>query len=154
MRTIGTNLAVRTLLLILMPSVALLADAPSASARPTEGGFERAYFLEMHEGDLQAAAELYRTVIADPSTPKKLVQEARHRRQRCLEDLRSEDLAVLMPPETIAYVELRRPGRHVENLATMLGLVGDPLSNLRPGKRPPGISIPDTPGLVIPAEVT
>lgn len=148
MRTIGTNLAVRALLFILMPSVALQADAPAAA-----GGFERAYFLEMHEGDLQAAAELYRTVIADPSTPKKLVQEARHRRQRCLEDLRSEDLAVLMPPETIAYVELRRPGRHVENLATMLGLVGDPLSNLRPGKRPPGIPIPDSPGLVVPTEV-
>lgn len=153
MRTIGTNLAFRALLFILMPSVALQADAPAASAGQTASGFERAYFLETHEGDLQAAAELYRTVIADPSTPKKLVQEARHRRQRCLEDLRSEDLAVLMPPETIAYVELRRPGRHVENLATMLGLVGDPLSNLRPGKRPPGIPIPGSPGLVVPAEV-
>ncbi|GAF82333.1 unnamed protein product, partial [marine sediment metagenome] len=38
-----------------------LARAESKAQRQ----FERAYFLETHEGDLQAAADLYETVAAD-----------------------------------------------------------------------------------------
>jgi hypothetical protein len=148
MRKIKTRLTVVALLVVLVPCAALQADAPQAQRQ-----FERAYFLETHEGDLQAAAEAYSAVADDRSAPAALAAEAKKRRQSCIEDLRSEDLAVLMPPETIAYVEIRRPGRHFENLATMLGLVGDPLANLTAGKRAAGIPIPDAPGIEVPGEV-
>ena len=124
------------------------ADAASDKAQQQ---FERAYFLETHEGDLQQAADLYEVVAQDRHGSQELAAEAQQRRQCCLEDLRSQDLASLMPADAIGYVEVRQPGQHIENLAEMLGLTGDPLSNLT-GDRP-SIPIPDAPGMVVPAEV-
>jgi len=132
---------------LLFPAAAVLADAGTVQQQ-----FERAYFLETHDGDAQAAAELYETVAKDRSAPPALIDEARNRAARCREDSRSQDLAVLMPQDTIAYVEVRRPGQHLANLAGLLGLVGDPLANVRAG-REAGIPIPDAPGLAIPAEI-
>jgi len=134
---------------MLLAPTAAWADSEKAQTR-----FERAYFLETHQGDLAGAAELYGAVAQSRGAPQALVAEAKQRRQSCLEDLRSADLAALMPAESIAFVELREPGRHVENLAGMLGLLGDPLANLtRPAGKGGGIPIPDAPGLVVPPEI-
>ena len=145
MRSIRVYVTIVALAGLLLP--AGLARAESKAQRQ----FERAYFLETHEGDLQAAADLYETVTADRKAAKALRSEAQTRRQCCLEDLGSRDLARLMPPEVVGFVELRQPGRHFENLAEMLGLIGDPLSNLTGGGQ--RIPIPDAPGIAIPAEV-
>ena len=124
-----------------------LARADSKAQRQ----FERAYFLETHEGDLQAAADLYQAVTNDRKASKALRSEAETRRQCCLEDLGSRDLAQLMPPNVVGFVEFRQPGQHFENLADMLGLIGDPLGNLTNGGQ--RIPIPDAPGIAVPAEV-
>lgn len=125
-----------------------------AETRDAQRQFERAYFLETHEGDLQAAADLYASVAKSRGVPKEMAAEARLRRGSCLEDIRSADLAALMPADTVAFVEVRQPGRHLENLLSMLGLVGDPLSNLTSGETAArAMPIPDAPGLVLPPKV-
>lgn len=140
-----------TLVLILasvnvaVPAAAELADSPAQRA------FERAYFLESYEGDLESAAEVYATVADSRRVPEDLRAAARTRQQSCEEDIRSRDLASLMPPDTVVYAELHGPGEHLENLAEMLGLTGDPLQALsRDVNRMP---IPDTPGLVLPERI-
>jgi hypothetical protein len=129
----------------------LLAAGPAQAESKAQRQFEQAYFLETHEGDLQAAAELYQAVAGDRQASDALRSEAKTRRECCLEDLASRDLAKLMPPQVVAFVELRQPGKHLENLADMLGLIGDPLSNITSGGQ--RIPIPEAPGIAIPAEV-
>ncbi|MCP4247896.1 MAG: hypothetical protein GY778_12680 [bacterium] len=148
MRSFRTALCLTTLVIIGTVAGPVLADSIQAQQQ-----FERAYFLEKHDGDSKAAAELYGAVAADRRAPKALAAAARRRQASCLEDARSTDLAALMPAETMAFVEIRQPGQHLTNLADMLGLIGDPLSNLTPGKAASAIPIPDAPGLALPAEV-
>lgn len=111
--------------------------------------FRDAYFLETHERDLGAAADLYAEVANARKAPSELRAEARARLARCREAIRAQNPATLMPPDTILYAEIRQPGRHVENLATMLGLMGDPLASL--GE--PGYAVPGEQAFLIPRRV-
>ncbi len=135
----------------LLFSTLLFVPTTAWAQSKSQRQFERAYFLETHESNPKAAAEAYKKVVADKSASKELAAEARRRGDSCNEDLRSEDLAALMPPGAVAYVELRNPGQHIENLADMLGLLGDPLAQAVAGKT--GTPIPDSPGLILPHEV-
>ncbi|MCH7812573.1 MAG: hypothetical protein IID40_01000 [Planctomycetes bacterium] len=148
MQSFRTALCLTTLVTIATLTGPALGDSPQAQQQ-----FERAYFLEEHDSNPKAAAELYGAVAADRRAPKALAADARRRQASCLEDVRSTDLAALMPAETMAFLEIRQPGQHLHNLADMLGLIGDPLSNLTPAKAASAVPIPDTPGLAVPAEV-
>ncbi len=138
-------------LLYLVVTAALVPAGLAGAESDPQQQFERAYYLEKHDGDLQAAADLYREVAQDRRADRTLATEAEKRRQACLEDLGSRDLARLMPPKTVAFVELRQPGKHFQNLADMLGLLGDPLANL--GVNTGRLPIPDSPGLSVPPEI-
>ncbi|MEX2120680.1 MAG: hypothetical protein WD847_13895 [Pirellulales bacterium] len=106
----------------------LLAFQAAAMAQPRAAtqDFERAYFLQMHQKDLVGAAEAYEKVVADTAADARLRAEAELRLRQCREDLASADFARLMPPDTLAYLEIVDPGKHIAALAGMLGLDSTP----------------------------
>ncbi|MCZ6792937.1 MAG: hypothetical protein O7J95_04910 [Planctomycetota bacterium] len=103
--------------------VLAVSTAPSRAQSP-ESDFGRAYYLEAEEKDVAAAAEIYEQVIGSETAPADLKEKARRRLAVCREDLRSRDLARLMPPDALAYLEIRSPGRHLARLLRMAGLTG------------------------------
>jgi hypothetical protein len=87
--------------------------------------FYEAYYLEVEKGDLTQAAELYARVADSRDATSELRAQARLRLESCREELAGSDFARLMPRETLAYVELSRPGDQVAHLLRMLGLTSD-----------------------------
>lgn len=111
---------------VIFLAAASCTSASVANAQQTaQSRFERGYFLQTHERDSAAAAEAFETVVDDGSAPQALRDKARRRLAQCREDLASADLARLMPPDAMAYVEVVDPGRHVDNVLSMLGLSGE-----------------------------
>ncbi|MEW6072302.1 MAG: hypothetical protein AB1726_06840 [Planctomycetota bacterium] len=102
-----------------------------AAQAPVEADFYRAYYLEHEEGQIEAAHALYRTVAGATTAPAPLRAEAQRRADGLAEDLASSDLARLVPPDTIFYAEISRPGEELAQLLDQLGLLrprdgGDP----------------------------
>ena len=110
-----------------------------------------AYYLEQHEKDLAGAALLYEQITQLRNASPDMRAEAAQRLASCREATKAQDLASLMPADTILYAELRHPGQHLGNLIEMLGLAGDPLAE--PG-RTPRIGIPGQPGIVLPQDLS
>lgn len=126
-----------------------LSAAAQERASRAQSRFERAFYLEVHDSDLAAAAEAYEAVVDDRSAPEKVRAEAKRRLMSVREDLASAELARLMPPEVIAYAHLSEPGQHVERLLKMMGLVG-PAPEGAAEQEP--LRLGD--GLVLPADFT
>ena len=101
------------------------ASLPFAG-QATRAQFERGYYFQMHEGNLAAAKAAFEQVAADGAAPAALRAEAKTRLGECREDLVSADLARLMSPDALAYVEITHPGEHLTRLLKMLGLVRAP----------------------------
>lgn len=99
--------------------------AAALGAEPGEGKFYEAYFLEHADGDVAAAAELYEDVVAARGVDRGIKLQAQARLAACREVLASSDFAKLMPPDTLAYAELKRPGDQVLKLLSNLGLLSD-----------------------------
>ncbi len=99
-----------------------------------EQTLHHAYFLEHAKKDPAAAKMLYDSVV---STAKN--EETRRMASagsaRCRDLLAAENFASLMPPDTLGYVELKRPGRLLEELGSMLGLTGGNIAEVL-AKRP------------------
>lgn len=114
-------------------ALTLLLPAPHAVAQKeaVQDTFHRAYYLE-HEGDAAVALRLYEQVAADQGAPAALREEARRRVSALAEDARAADLAGLLPPETLLFVELNRPGEKLSLLLEQLGLLGKTGENGRP----------------------
>src|SRR5688500_17387150 len=91
---------------LVLPSVA------TGQAAPAEQQFKEGYFLQTHEHDFAAAAAAYQKVVADANAPAALRAEAQARLGQCQEEQVATDLAGLMPPEAVAYLEISRPGKH------------------------------------------
>src|SRR5262249_21201089 len=104
----------------------LVLSAAARAQATAESQFERAFFLETHENDLAGAAAAYERVAADPTALDNRSSEAKSRLMGIQEDLASAELARLMPPEVIAYVQLSEPGEHVTRLLKMMGLLDKP----------------------------
>ncbi len=103
--------------------LACLASVTSVSAQDLESTFHRAYFLERERGHLQEALALYQTVAASSKASPALQGEAKERVATLAEDLASQDLARLMPPEAILFAELTQPGEALLGLLGQLGLI-------------------------------
>jgi hypothetical protein len=135
---------------LVVSSASVAARAEDATALVQKG-----FYLQVHEGDPAGAAAVFERVASDSAAPAELRREAANRLAQCREDISAADLAHLMPPESIAYVEINRPGDQVVRLAKMMGLVREPgtetASNAN-GQPAPGI--PLGPGLVFPADFT
>ena len=148
--------ALTLVLLLLLTLCAAATFGKSASVLLREG-----LYAEEVEGDLDAAIDIYRQIIADSTAQRKLVALALYRQGMCflkkknepearaafqklvtdysdqtdvvekvkplLQDLGNADPASLMPPGTLAYIEIGSPGRQVETILNMLK--GTPFEN-------------------------
>ena len=135
----------------------LVAWFASTAARAEDAAalVQKGFYLQVHEGDLAGAAAAFERVVSDSAAPAKLRSEAQMRLAQCREDLASADLARLMPPDAIAYLEVNRPGDQLVRLAKMLGLVQAPGAAPAAGAdrhAAPGIPLGN--GLVFPANFT
>lgn len=123
--------------------VHVLGSAAALGAEKTEGGsdnFYRAYYLETAEGDHAAAAELYTEVVNDRRAGAEVRADAKVRLAACREEIKSADLAALMPPHALAYAELNRPGGQLVRLLGQLGLLADDDDPVEVGARKIAIS--------------
>lgn len=101
------------------------SSAPAFASRAPqdpEDLFFQAYYLEHEQGDLEGALELYRKAARRGSG--ELRAKASRAAEAVVEDLVAGDFARLMPADTIAYIEIDRPGARVEALLSQLGLLG------------------------------
>ncbi|MCH7704319.1 MAG: hypothetical protein IIB61_04335 [Planctomycetes bacterium] len=120
-----------------------LGFAAALGAEKTEGGsdnFYRAYYLETAERDHAAAAELYAEVVNDRRAGAEVRADAKVHLAACREEIKSADLAALMPPHALAYVELNRPGGQLVRLLGQLGLLADDADPVEVGARKIAIS--------------
>jgi len=103
--------------------MALAWMASGVRAESPPGTFYRAYYLEHAQRDYAAAAELYQRAARQATEP-----ELRSRAQAgwlaCREEIAAADLARLMPPDPIVYIELSRPADRVMGLLEQMGLLG------------------------------
>jgi hypothetical protein len=103
--------------------VALVSAASLVQADTWENKFYEAFYLEVAQRDVAAAAELYGQVATAAEADATLKVKANSRWQACQEELASTDFARLMPPDTIVYIELNRPGEQLNKLIEQLGLL-------------------------------
>lgn len=123
-------------------SAALLEDRDGKAAL-----FE-AYYAEKELKDYDAARRLYDQVQkGDPSAEDR--RAARAGADRCRDYLIAQDFASVMPPESVVYVEIRRPGEIARQLAGMLGL-NDKTIDAALAQRP---SVQSTVPFHIPSEI-
>ncbi|MCB9855134.1 MAG: hypothetical protein H6818_05550 [Phycisphaerales bacterium] len=100
-----------------------------ASAEPPEAVLYRAYFTENVAKDYAGARLLYNQAAkADLSDDLKLV--ARIGSDRCRDHIAADDFSTLMPPDTLVYAELRRPGELIAALSDMLGMTPESMRAL------------------------
>jgi hypothetical protein len=114
----------RSASLLVLLAAAIFASPANVWAQEAEQQFREGYFQQTHQHDYSAAAVAYEKVAGDASAPEALRAEAKTRLAQCREEQASDDLARLMPPDALAFVEINRPGKHVGRLIQMLGLSG------------------------------
>lgn len=106
------------------------AAKPASAAKAVESGapakYLQAYYLEKEKGDYEGAARLYEAVVAAKTTGAEWLAKARERLAACKEEVAVTDLAALMPPSPVAYLEIVRPGEHLRGLLDQLGLLARP----------------------------
>lgn len=111
--------------------LALLVAAPAGLLAQTgaETELHRAYFLEKESGQFAAARELYRGVLAK-GVSEELQRVAQRGSDRCRDALAAQNFSQLMPADALAYIELNRPGRFIEQLAGLIGLTTEDMRQL------------------------
>ena len=127
----------RSVMVLLLGS---MTTAGVALGGPAENTFFKAYFAEHAGGDWKTAAALYEEVLENRSADRALRSEARARLAACREELAAADFASLMPPDTLAYIELNRPGDRLGDLLDKLGLLARADEVFQAGKRRVAIS--------------
>ncbi len=114
----------------------------------TPDDLHRAYFLEHHARDYAKARALYETVL-DEARDAEIKSIAGAGAARCRDALAAQHFATLMPPESVVYVELSRPGMLFGGLAQMMGLTKSDIRDLL-AKRP---ATPSDAPFYIPKEI-
>ena len=102
-------------------SIALFAPIAALRAEPGDNpDLYKAYFLEHACRDYGEARNLYRAAASDASPLNRRAAQAGE--NRCRDQLAAQNMATLMPPDALAYLEINRPGEILEKLCDMLGL--------------------------------
>jgi hypothetical protein len=104
--------------------IAFLLSAPRAQAQSAEEDFYKGYYLETEENNPEEAIQLYTRVARADEAPTAIVEQARRRLAVCREKVLSRDLGRLMPPDVLAYLEVRNPGAHLARIIEAIGLGG------------------------------
>jgi hypothetical protein len=110
-------------LTVLGLTLAPLAGAQSLDSSGAEDSFFQAYYLQHEQGDLEAALKIYKAIAGDSSAPKSVRVQAKKFGTACWEELACSDFARLVPEDTIAYLEINRPGQQLAGLLDQLGLL-------------------------------
>jgi len=125
---------------ISISAMVVLVSSISGWAEETcwPAAFYRAHYLASVEQDVDGALKLYEQVAAEGSLSESQQAALRDR----IDDLREAQLAEhparLFPADTMAYVELSRPGELAERLTTMLGIETAPVLAELAGRKPRG----------------
>jgi len=108
--------------------VALTVSVPAWVLAEEAGraAYMQGHYLQTEEKDPAGAAAAFEKVVADRGAPEEIQRKAKERLAQCREDLKAKDLAGLMPPDALAYVEITQPGAQVERLAELMGLLREP----------------------------
>jgi len=116
-RPLTTSLSCLLALTILVGA----AQPAAAMMESPERILHRAYFAEYAVEDCGEALALYRRATQS-GLPDDLQRIAETGAERCRDRLAAADFSTLMPPDVLAYAELRRPGELLKALSDMLGL--------------------------------
>ena len=105
--------------------VALCLASPVAARADSrdDARLHKAFYLEKQSHDYAAARALY--VEVGRGAEGDAAAQARRGAERCRDNLAAEDFGRLMPPETVFFAEVKRPGQILEKIAGMIGLTGD-----------------------------
>ncbi|OHB57674.1 MAG: hypothetical protein A2173_04650 [Planctomycetes bacterium RBG_13_44_8b] len=96
---------------------------PSASRSNVAQAMYRQGMCYMKKRDEQQAKGIFQTLVQQYADQTSIVEKV----TPLLADLANHDPAALMPPETLAYIELGNPGRQIETILQMLK--GTPFEN-------------------------
>jgi hypothetical protein len=140
--------AILALVVVTLSSV----RAAEADRSAAERHFERGFFLQVHERNLEQAAASFKAALAEASIPADLRARAAHRLAQVQEDLAAADFARLMPPECLGYAELVEPGKHIERILSMMQLTGNAEPAATAGAKPEPIKLGN--GIYLPADFT
>jgi hypothetical protein len=102
----------------------MLPAAWAQSAAQTD--FQRGYYLQTHDRNLEGAIAAYERVAGDRDAPEQLRTEAR---TRLAQSPRGSGLSRFCPAHAAGRAGLRRvpnPGEHIARLAQQMGLVRAP----------------------------
>jgi tetratricopeptide (TPR) repeat protein len=100
----------------------IIAD-PSANRSHVAQALYRQGMCYMKKKDEQQAREVFGKLVQQYGDQTSLVEKV----APLLADLTNHDPAILMPPDTLAYIELGNPGRQIETILQMLK--GTPFEN-------------------------
>jgi tetratricopeptide (TPR) repeat protein len=135
--------------------IVLIGPAGVSALPEDQPQLYKAYYLEQQEQEYAAARKLYDR-LASADAPGEVKRAAQAGANRCRDYLAAENFATLMPADSVAYFELKRPGRIIEQFAEMLGLAGKDVQEFL-AKRPNGeanIQIdPHAPPFHLPEEI-
>lgn len=104
-------------------------EAALASPALHEPQLLQAFWLEQQEHAPHAALALYEAVAADRSADRSVRAAAEKRASILMQDFAGEDLAQVLPPEALMYMELSQPGDNLAGLLEQLGLYGHALES-------------------------
>lgn len=106
---------------LLIVATALPLQAAVVNEKGESPDLYRAYFLEHQSRDYAAAKKIYDEILQS-NLSAEIARTARAGSERCRDHLVALDFASVMPKAAVAYVEIKRPGEIVRQLAGMLGL--------------------------------
>lgn len=108
---------------LIVVAAILVGSIGAVHGETTQDKFYRAYHLEEAKNDCASASKLYAEVVRDPSVDPQMQAEAKQRLAGCVEELACTDFARLMPPNALAYAEIKRPGDQLIKLLDQVGLL-------------------------------
>jgi len=132
----------------ILVALARIATAESV-ANPTADLYKACY-LEQNQRDYAAARTIFDHLAADDAAPEPLREEARRHAEHCRDELAADNMASLVPPNVMAYIEVRKPLALAAELAESLGLAGRDIRAALAGRPDTESSLPFN----IPREIT
>ena len=94
----------------------------SLSATEAEDHFFRGFYLQQ-QGETKAALAEYKQALEAPGNSAVRTQVL-EQLDTITEDILAADMSRLMPIDSIVYMEISKPGEHLEQIARTMGLSG------------------------------
>ncbi len=105
-------------IMIVAPAIAQVDNAGKPGNE-----FYRGFYLRHHDRDFEQAAAAFENAVK-LGLKGDLRDQARQAILELEEELVTQDFAALMPKDSLGYIEISDPAKHIELLAKAMGLVG------------------------------